>query len=486
MCGIVGFISRTGRYRIDTPTMVRMRDSMIHRGPDDAGLQIFDESCVALGHRRLSILDLSAAGHQPMSYHERYWITYNGEVYNYQEIRKELESKGYTFRSETDTEVILAAYVEWGAGCLSRFNGMWAFAIWDAQEKILFCSRDRFGIKPFYYYDDGERFIFASEIRAILASGDVAIEHDRGAIAEYLKTGIVDGIEQTFFHDIKRLKPGRYLKINRTSTQQHVYWQLSSIIPKDTFTEQDIEQFRDLFHDSVRLRMISDVPLGTCLSGGLDSSSIFSVATRLSGRPLNTFSAFFDEGSEYDEREFFECVADKYNAHQHIVNPKGDSLFDLLPKIFWHLEEPSKALGVFPQWHVMELANKEVTVLLDGQGGDEVLGGYDTYFPFRLQELVRCKSLLTYWQEKRLTQERLAQSQIEVSNILRMLFPRVYALGGKLKRALKPPTLPPQLFSEDIANYLPYRHESGDKQKNVLNKELINAVECNMLPAFLT
>lgn len=402
MCGIVGFFSRSGQPAIDADRLKYMRDTMTHRGPDDAGLKMFDEGRAGFAHRRLSIIDLSSAAHEPMQYlGGRYWLTYNGEVYNFLELRSQLEGKGYSFCSASDAEVILAAYAEWGPECVNHFNGMWAFAIWDNEEKELFCSRDRFGIKPFYFYDDGDMFIFASETRAILASGHIDVKPCEKSMATYLKTGVVDGLDETFFDGIFRLKPAHWLVLSEKETKLKQYWQIN-VSPRDSkISQQDFGEIREIFEDTVRLRLISDVPLGVCLSGGLDSSSIFAVASRVSGRQLKTFSSFFTEDETYDERPFFNIIANKYRADKYTVQPDGSNLMQILPKIIWHLEEPPFAPGVFPQWHVMEMASPLVHVLLDGQGGDELLAGYMHYYRYLLLDMFGSSNLAGYWRERK-------------------------------------------------------------------------------------
>ncbi|ODS40491.1 asparagine synthase (glutamine-hydrolyzing) [Candidatus Altiarchaeales archaeon WOR_SM1_SCG] len=392
MCGLCGFYNITGEEtnKISRKNLIGMRDIMVHRGPDDAGMYLSDKFDMGLAHRRLSIIDLTETGHQPMSDETKnYWIVYNGEVYNYKEIREELESIGYIFTSTSDTEVILNSFIEWGPDCLNKFNGMWAFAIWNEDKKELFVSRDRFGVKPFYYWCEKGLFIFASEIKAILKSGIVEATPDNRAIVTFIENKLVDGIENTFFDGIKRLMPAHYMIISKNGVKVKRYWNFKK---KDYINKKEgeiIKEFRELFEDSVRLRLRSDVPVGTCLSGGLDSSSIFSIASIMSKNQLKTFSYFSDESSDYDERKFFNTIAEKYNADKHIVKPKGEELFKKLYEIIWHLDEPPFHPGVFPQWHVMELANPHLKVLLNGQGGDELLAGYHNYYAYYLLTLLK-------------------------------------------------------------------------------------------------
>lgn len=426
MCGICGFYDLLGKNRISQDQLLSMRDMMIHRGPDDAGIYLSSDKRVGLAHRRLSIIDLSKAGHQPMCDDtKRFWISYNGEVYNYRELRFELEAKGYKFTSKTDTEVVLKSYVEWGAKCIEKFNGMWAFAIWDNNKKQLFVARDRFGIKPLYYWYEDSLFLFASEIKAILKSSVVDKILNNTSIIIYLESGLVDGIEDTFFKGIKRLMPAHYMMISENNMQVKEYWSLNEERNEKKRNElEDIKRFRELFKDSVKLRLRSDVPIGTCLSGGLDSSSIVATIAEMSDQNIKTFSSYFD-GKEYNESLFFNLVADRYDTDKHIVRPKGDEFIKNLSKIIWFLEEPPRALGVYPQWHVVELAHPHVKVLLDGQGGDEILAGYTPYYEYyllgRLKDVLKkhsIKGLLNLFREDKLIRNISGENSLKKTLIL--------------------------------------------------------------------
>jgi asparagine synthase (glutamine-hydrolysing) len=364
---------------------------------------------LALGHRRLSILDLSAAGHGPMSYQDgTFWITYNGEVYNYLELRRELQAKGYTFHTATDTEVVLVAYAEWGPACLFRFNGMWAFAIWDAGKRQLFCARDRFGIKPFHYYWDGQLFAFASEIKALLAHPDIPRRPNDAIIYDYLALGSLDHTNETFFEGIRRLPPSHCLlfDLDRDSLRIQRWWdiEVNPALDDDCLTEdRQLAQFRGLLTDAVRLRLRSDVPIGTCLSGGLDSSSIVCLANHLMleegavprelvGERQKTFSACFDDPA-IDERPYIQQVIEHTGAESNQVFPQGGGgLWEDLERLVWHQEEPFGSTSIYSQWSVMRLAQQcGVTVLLDGQGGDELLAGYHHYLGPFLAQTVRAQ-----------------------------------------------------------------------------------------------
>ena len=343
---------------------------------------------LVFGHRRLSIIDLSPAGHQPMCNESgTLWIIHNGEVYNYKELREELIKKGHKFSSTTDTEVILHAYEEWDVDCLKRFNGMWAFVIWDAKKKRLFGARDRFGVKPFYYYFDGEKFLVASEIKAILSDLSVQKKPNDQMIYDYLVYGYLDHTENTFFEGIKQLRPAHFLCIEKSEIKVNRYWDID---PKNVLryvNDQDsASKFYEIFEDSIKLRLRSDVPVGTCLSGGLDSSSIVCVANGLLSQNKHlqkTFSAC-SEVKKYDEREYIFEVLKKTGADGHLTFPKGEDLLNLIDEVIWHQDEPFPSTSTFAQWCVMSLAKENgVKVLLDGQGADEILAGYlgwlDTY-----------------------------------------------------------------------------------------------------------
>jgi asparagine synthase (glutamine-hydrolysing) len=415
MCGIGGIFN----FNAD-PSAVKsicsMNDAQIHRGPDDAGYLLVNTSeqqirsarhadelqagyaaikpDLFLAHRRLSILDLSEKGHQPMSNDNgSMWIIYNGEVYNYVEIREELVSLGYQFRSTTDTEVILKAYEAWGTDCLKKFNGMWAFAIWDNQKKHLFCARDNFGIKPFYYFRDSTKFIFASEIQAILASGLVNRDILDESVYGFLVFCSPPLYDRTFFKNIKQLEPGHYLILdNANSLKIEKWWRWSA--DENCDPSKVGEQFRAIFENAVKIRMRSDVPLGSCLSGGLDSSSIVCMMNYLnSGNKgadsLKTFTAAYDENCRCNEHEYSRYVVEQTNAEENLVFPKGEELLNDLDNLVRIQGEPFQGLSIYAQYCVMrKIRERGVTVVLDGQGGDELFWGYDWYYAFYYRHLL--------------------------------------------------------------------------------------------------
>jgi asparagine synthase (glutamine-hydrolysing) len=326
------------------------------------------------------------------------WITYNGEVYNYLELRDELMKLGHRFCSNSDTEVILKAYEQWGAECVSRFNGMWAFAMWDLSNHLLFCSRDRFGVKPFYYYWDGETFAFASELKALLELGFPLALDDR-LVTEYLTVGLLDHSERTMLKEFRRLPAAHNLVLSFAgSLVTRRYWDLTANneLGSDEPSAESAERFLEIFTDAVRLRLRSDVTVGSCLSGGLDSSSIVCSAARLlSGQErrvdasMQTFTASFPE-PRYDERSYVRAVVRDTGVEPTYVFPDSQGFADDLESMVWYQDEPFDGTGVYSQWCVMRAARERgVPVLLDGQGGDELLAGYRKFNFFLVAELAR-------------------------------------------------------------------------------------------------
>jgi len=393
MCGVAGVYYFNGTTGVDS--LRKMTETIRHRGPDGDGHWISPDGRVGLGHRRLAILDLSERGAQPMHYLDRYTITLNGEIYNYVEIREELRKKGYTFISESDTEVLLAAYAEYGVSVLDRLDGMFAFAIWDQQERTLFCARDRFGEKPFFYHHvPGTLFAFASEIKSLFAFG-VPRRISNRMLFNYLAYDVIENPyakSETFFDGISKLEAAHYLLIDGQGiVSKRRYWGIPEINIDDGISFEDAcERFRDLFTQSVKRRLRSDVPVGTSLSGGLDSSSVLCTISRVlngSGNGQKSFSARFHE-SKLDEGEFIKLAAEAAGARTYSTWPDARALLENIDQVFYHQEEPFGTASIFAQWEVMKLARQEnVTVLLDGQGADETIGGYTHYFRTLFQEL---------------------------------------------------------------------------------------------------
>ncbi len=387
MCGIAGIIVRSNAPPRNLAYALAL---MAHRGPDGEGQwsEAVEGASITLGHRRLSIIDLSDAASQPMAdVSDRYRLTFNGEIYNYIELRAELQQSGARFATQSDSEVILEAYKQWGVDCLHKFNGMFAFAIYDRKEHSLFAARDRYGEKPFLYSLRPDFFAFASEYKALLRTPGISRNYDELRLTRAAcnpSTGL-DADRQTVFDDIQQLLPGEALEISLHAGEPKIWRyyapQFSSqrqfARPQDLFAE-----FRELLIDAVRLRMRSDVPVGSCLSGGLDSSAIVCIARRLLGADADyhTFTGQFP-GTSADEYHFAKIVIDSERVSSHLVEPTVDRLIDELPQFIWHNELPVGGSSQFAQWCVFNLAKQHgVTVLLDGQGSDELLGGYETYF----------------------------------------------------------------------------------------------------------
>lgn len=410
MCGICGIYDVTAPAGL-LPDVLRMGEIVQHRGPDDHGwlavnrngdvasdrhrsrsdmngATIQDDIIFGLGHRRLSIIDLSPAGHQPMSDASgRWWIVYNGEVYNHVELRRELANRDREFRSKTDSEVVLQAFIEWGPECLARFNGMWAFAIYDCQTGNLFCARDRFGIKPFYYAGERGRFAFGSECKQLVALPWVGSEANRSQLADCFLWGLENHTSETFFSRILSLPGSHHLSISREDLQvgrfkPNRYW--SPNATEYGGEEKAIGEFRDLMFDSVRLRLRSDVPVGVTLSGGLDSSSIVCIAgehRRLRGDQgaLDSFNVEFDRDG-YSERRFAEAAAGQAGAKFIVLRPDEADLARDWSRFIWHIEQPFGGLSYFSNYQIYGLIRQHgIPVVLSGQGGDELLLGYERY-----------------------------------------------------------------------------------------------------------
>lgn len=383
MCGINGFTWK------DAGLIDRMNRALKHRGPDDNGVYLDDN--ISLGHCRLSIIDLSPAGKQPMSNEDgSIWITFNGEIYNFQDIRMTLQERGHIFRSKTDTEVVIHAYEEWGMGCLERFNGMWAFALYNENDNTLFLSRDRFGVKPLYYFMDGKNIIFSSEIKGILEHTITVRPNDK-AVYDYLALGFVDHTHETFFSGINRLMPGECLlyDLKKRSAEIFKWYDLEKNLKiyKNMSEEYVTEQIRELLEDSVRYRLISDVPVGSCLSGGIDSSSIVYIMRELNKKcDIKVFSMVFP-GKRLDESAYVDEVVRDTNVEVHKITPTPEDLLHDLMDLIRTQEEPFRSLSIYGQYKVMELAKSTgMKVLLDGQGSDEIFAGYFIYYKYYLLE----------------------------------------------------------------------------------------------------
>jgi asparagine synthase (glutamine-hydrolysing) len=377
MCGLCGVVALDRPP--DRPAVKAMLDGLAHRGPDGRG--VFAEDGVCLGHLRLAIIDLSDAGLEPFASEDgRLQLVFNGEVYNYLELRDELAAKGHRFRTQTDTEVLLAGYREWGERCVDRFNGMWAFAIWDRERRTLFCSRDRFGIKPFYYRLEGGRFAFASEPWP-LADGRANL----AAVRDYLEQGYLDHGDETFFTGVRRLPPAHSLTFGPDGLRLERYWSLE---PHDPPADP-VAAVRESFLDAVRLQLRADVPVGTCLSGGIDSSAIAVGVAHHGHEWQKTVTAYFEDAG-FDERPFASAVVERTGADAYWVSFTAHDLVENLEAIVAAQGEPFGSTSICASWYVMREAKRAgLTVMLDGQGGDEILAGYRAFFGYRLSDLLR-------------------------------------------------------------------------------------------------
>ncbi|HEV2106115.1 MAG TPA: asparagine synthase (glutamine-hydrolyzing) [Candidatus Eisenbacteria bacterium] len=430
MCGIAGLFDRAGRA--DLGRLRLMSELMRHRGPDDEGLVLVDPrggQSVAHGgadtpaavftsglpwapgrvrgdaasavhglglvHRRLAIVDLQPTGHQPQCDADGGdWIVYNGEVYNHVELREELSALGQRFLGSSDTEVILAAYRRWGEDCLRRFNGMFALAIWDGARRRLFLARDRLGVKPLYYQDDGVRFAFASEPAALVLTQAHAPRPHLPAIRDLLALDWVDHDAHTFFEGLWQLPAGHWLAVDGGGPALHRWWGLDAEARAPGRADAWAAELAARFTDAVALRLRADVEVGSCLSGGLDSSAVITTAARLANAGLHAFSCAYDEGPAFDERPYVRAAVEASGATSHVVVPDGSDLWSVFDALVAQQAEPTAGPGVYSQWKVMQLAHAGgLKVLLDGQGGDEVFAGYFRYLPTRLRDLLAAGDL---------------------------------------------------------------------------------------------
>ncbi|MBO9199963.1 MULTISPECIES: asparagine synthase (glutamine-hydrolyzing) [Niastella] len=393
MCGIAGILTHQPDL-LSVQRLTKMTEALAHRGPNGEGHWINKAHTIGFGHRRLSIIDLSAAGAQPMHYLGRYTIIHNGEIYNYLEIKETLRQKGYSFHSQSDTEVIMAAYDCYRSNCLQYFDGMFAFAIWDEQEQTLFAARDRFGEKPFFYYFDDIQFVFASEMKALWAVG-IEKQMNEKMFFNYFTLGYTQNpaaAEETFYTEINKLPARSFIEYHLPEQRltRSLYWNIDEDFIDETISDQQaISQFNDLFTQSIQRRLRSDVPIGTSLSGGLDSSCVLATIQSMAPRQYKTFSAIFP-GFKQDESGWIKKVSDHFTTQNHAVQPNADRIIHDFEKICYHQEEPFQSASIMAQYYVYELARQQgVTVLLDGQGADEILAGYHKYYHWYWQQLFR-------------------------------------------------------------------------------------------------
>lgn len=475
MCGIAGILSSKGIHFL-TAKLPLMTNSIAHRGPDGFGYWYSESEHLALGHRRLSIIDLSENGSQPMHYLNRYTITFNGEIYNYIELRESLILKGYKFKSNSDTEVILAAYDFYGADCLHYFDGMFAFALYDKQSNKLFCARDRFGEKPFYYSFYNGDLYFASEMKALWAVG-ISKTKNETLLFNYLCHDLVENPlnqEETFFSEIHKLKPSHYFIVDeQKNIIQKKYWELD-ITTKNDFNPQKASQiFKELFYNSVKKRLRSDVPVGSSLSGGLDSSSVVAAISQYTTNNY-TFSARFP-GFSKDEGVFINEVVSKFKTKHHNIEINEKGILEDLDKLIEHQEEPFQTGSIYAQWCVYREARKNgIIVMLDGQGADEFLCGYDKDFKFYLKEIYKNKNLSQRFKENIQLNHNynLALSYKDLSSLI---FPNTYKVTTQIKKKLLPtlnPGINADFFGAHKSEKNPFREFNSLKE--MLKYELTN------------
>jgi asparagine synthase (glutamine-hydrolysing) len=377
MCGICGIFHSDRAQRVDRITLEAMNRQIVHRGPDDDGF--FVEENVGLAMRRLSIIDIQT-GHQPLSNEDgSVWIVFNGEIYNHQDLRKSLESKGHRYRSRSDTETIVHLYEEYGSGCVYHLRGMFAFAIWDRNKRNVFLARDRLGIKPLYYRYDGKTLLFGSEIKTIFAYAGLKREFNRSTLAEYLAFGYIAG-EDSMYAGIRKLLPGHVLTVDeRGSLERYRYWDLN-INPDDGSQPRDyyVSRYREQLEGCVSSHLMSEVPLGVFLSGGLDSSAVAALTTKIRKEPIETFAVGFGEEA-FSELPYARAVAGHLKSRHHEVRLSRDEFFQTLPRLIWHEDEPIVWPSSVALYFVARLARERVTVVLTGEGSDETLAGYTRY-----------------------------------------------------------------------------------------------------------
>lgn len=384
MCGFAGIINQS--KSIDAAILASMAQAIAHRGPDDDGS--FIEEGVGFYHKRLSIIDL-ATGHQPMISNQHV-IVFNGEIYNYIELRNDLKRKGHIFQTTSDTEVILKMYEEYGLEAIGKLNGMFSFLIFDRIRNQVVAARDHFGIKPLYFYHQKDVFLFGSEIKALLKHPNVAAEVNCEGLNDYLTFQFTLG-DCTLFSNIEKLSPGHYMviDIHTLKSTKVKYWTPNFSIDRFHTEEYFILELKHLIEDTINIQLRSDVPVGTYLSGGLDSSIVTMIASRLLSGQINTFSGAFREGTEFDETEFVHEVVKASNAKGYEIYPTAEDFITNLPKLIYHLDEPVAGPGLFPQYMVSKLASEHVKVVLGGQGGDEIFGGYARYVIAYLEQAIK-------------------------------------------------------------------------------------------------
>lgn len=405
MCGIAGYIDKSGKYRPEKKLVKKMTDVMIHRGPDAEG-QWIDEH-IALGHRRLSIIDLDAKSNQPLISHDgKYVITFNGEIYNYIELKRELERKGCVFSTDSDTEVVIEAYRAYGKECFNQFNGMWSLALYDIEKQKVILSRDRFGIKPAYTVDNEDVFVFASEIKAVLAAFPEENIPNEACIYRYLSQSVnEDTDEKCFYKNIKIFPAAHYMiyDLQNHTREYKSYWEVNEQLFYEKWIrgKNPIKTFRKLFESAVELRLRADVEVGACLSGGLDSSAIVGCASKKFEREMHTFSSIYTD-KECNEESYIRKVNERWNTIPHYIKPDDyeENFTKYIEDLTYHHDQPTGGASLYSQYMVMKEVKGKVKVILDGQGADELFAGYIPYYSYYIDDLLsrntfraKCKAI---------------------------------------------------------------------------------------------
>jgi len=498
MCGILGVYNFNRNKIVDKDYLWQRLNILSHRGPDDWGMHL--DQNVGMGFRRLSIIDLSLAGHQPMSNDDgSLWLIFNGELYNYLELREDLQTKRHTFKSQSDSEVLLHAYEEYGENCVNLFNGMWAFVIWDRTERKLFASRDRFGIKPFYYFADKESFIWASEIKALLTFSGIPVAENAGKVYEYIAYGALDRSEETMFKGIYQIKPGHNLVVKERNVHTYRYWNLVDSVnnyDKGSSSKESLyKEFRELFFSAVKLHMRSDVGVWTLLSGGLDSSAVASVQKKMKiyGEISSTIKtiSLVHKRKEINEYEYVEELVDGSHLTNQVVACDEDDFMGILEKVIYIQDEPFPQMTPFNHYLLMERLHQEnIKVVLSGEGADECLCGYlPLLFSYYLADLLKSSRFLKlgaelwhYAQRYRVNKDFHTAGSF-IAQLFKAFFPRQSTIDFKAKHLDKSLVL----ISEN------YRKEYGKsslfneykRNYTTLNNHLLRMLMTDSLPLIL-
>ncbi len=515
MCGICG-IFNINSQSINKDHLLKMGKLIHHRGPDDEGyllvnmhenrikhchaedtiaeyqsklpyvLDEFDAN-LGMGFRRLSIIDLTPAGHQPMTdVQNKCWVIFNGEIYNYIEIKNELIELGYTFHSKTDTEVIINAYLEWGKNCVTRFNGMFAIALWDIEKQTLFCARDRMGIKPFYYHFDGNQFAWASEIKQLVKSGVVIPKVNYVNVYNYLMMSRLNVDKTTFFEGIVELPPAHSMEVSANGIQIERYWEIDENKKTSGLSDEAYaKKFEELFADAVRLRLRSDVPLGIALSGGLDSSSIACIAGRYIADSIKTFSVYYEDNKKFDEREFITEVLKNGNFDPVYYTANQNVSFEELSRFFYHQDEPCMSASPFSAYkNNQNIRNAGIIVALNGQGGDELLAGYHTYFKYYYLNLVKKLKFFKLIREFKSYQNEFKLSPLAIINLFLKIGLRLF-LSDKFLKKFEYKEVANEKFYSDHLKSFQRPFELIQKYKDELTNNLYQTLVNTSIPHLL-